>query len=303
MSKLKGYFLLASAQMGIAVNVLVGKYLIEEDLPMFMFLGGRFFISSLILSLLLLCKPKIVSPQHPTGKLEPFDWRFLFAQAFTGGFLFNYLFYWGIEYTTAISAGIISSTLPALLAISAYFLLGERIVYRQWIAIMFAMLGILVVSFDNMEPRGISGSSFGDFLVLLAMFPEALYSIFSKYMGERLTSLGSATIVNWMIFFMLLPFAGLSVLEVYVSHFSLSDLGLIIVAGMSGALFYWAWPKGLLVIPASTAAIFTGLLPISTSFLGWYFLLEPFGRYDALGMALVLISLVIGTYASRSQQR
>ena len=284
--------------MGIAANVVIGKFLIEYDMPTFMFLGFRFLVSSLCLSLLFLFNPKVISNSHPTSKLEFYDWRFLWAQAFTGGFLFNYLFFWGVEYTTAISAGIISSTLPAIIAIFAYLFLGEKINPRMWIAIFLATLGILVISMDNSDPSGTRGSSLGDCLILLAMFPEALYSIFNKFAGHRLAPLGSAMIVNWMIFLMLLPFFGLSMLEVYIDQFPLYVWGLIILAGASGALFYWAWPKGLLTISASTAGIFTALLPIMTAFLGWYFLFEPFGRYDAIGMILVLSSILIGTYRS-----
>jgi drug/metabolite transporter (DMT)-like permease len=297
-SRLVAYLLLTLAEVGIAVNVVIGKFAIEEDMPIFLFLGVRFFISSIALSTLMFFKPAIVTKDHPTGKLEFFDWRFLWAQAFTGGFLFNYFFYWGIEYTTAISAGIICSSLPALLAILAWLLLGERISSRQWLAVIFAVLGIVVISLDN-TPSGRTGSNFGDFLVLLAMFPEALYSIFSKFSGNRLTSLGSATIVNWMIFLMILPFALLSTVEVYVSEFPIFLWGLIGIGGICSALFYWAWPKGLQAVPTSTAAVFTTVLPITTAYLGWYFLYEPFGRYDAVALILVIISILLGTYPLR----
>jgi drug/metabolite transporter (DMT)-like permease len=295
--RLFAYLLLASAQAGVAINVVIGKYLIDNEMPMFLFLGARFLVSSVCLSVLMLFRPRIASLAHPTGKLHTMDWGFLLAQAFTGGFLFNYFFYWGIEYTTATSAGIISSSLPALLALFAYWFLGETLQFRKILAIVFAMLGIMVISLDNADPSGGSGSSFGDFLVFLAMIPEALYSIFSKFIGPRMTPLGSATITNWLIFLMMLPFSLLSLQDANSVNFAWFDWGLILLGGLSSAVFYWAWPKGLLVISASTAAIFTGLLPITTSFLGWYFLFEPFGAYDAIGMALVLISLVIGTRA------
>lgn len=293
--RLFAYSLLASAQAGVAINVVIGKYLIDNEMPMFLFLGVRFLVSSVCLSILMLFRPRIASLAHPTGKLHAIDWGFLLAQAFTGGFLFNYFFYWGIEFTTATSAGIISSSLPALLALFAYWFLGEALHFQKILAIVFAMLGIIVISLNNTDPRGEGGSSFGDLLIFLAMIPEALYSIFSKFIGHRMTPLGSATITNWLIFLMMLPFTILSLQDFNIVSFTWFNWGLIFLGGLSSAVFYWAWPKGLLVISASRAAIFTGLLPISTAFLSWYFLFEPFGAFDAVGMALVLISLVIGT--------
>ncbi|HRE33013.1 MAG TPA: EamA family transporter, partial [Candidatus Berkiella sp.] len=113
--------LLALAQAAIAVNVIVGKFVIEAQMPIFLFLGIRFLISGIILSvLMLLGRISLVSSRHPTKALEKKDWIFLLGQAMTGGFLFNYLFFRGIESTTATSAGIISSTLPAFLSIAAY---------------------------------------------------------------------------------------------------------------------------------------------------------------------------------------
>lgn len=135
------YLLLASAQASIAVNVVIGKYLIDEGMPTFLFLGTRFLISSVFLSFLMMFNSKVLTGYHPTGKLQSIDWWFLLAQAFTGGFLFNYFFYWGVEYTTATSAGIISSSLPAILAIFAYYFLGEKLSYRKILAIFLPCRG------------------------------------------------------------------------------------------------------------------------------------------------------------------
>ncbi len=81
-SHLLACLLLIAAEMGIAANVVIGKFLIEYDMPTFMFLGFRFLVSSLCLSLLFLFNPKVISNSHPTSKLEFYDWRFLWAQAF-----------------------------------------------------------------------------------------------------------------------------------------------------------------------------------------------------------------------------
>ncbi|HRE33014.1 MAG TPA: hypothetical protein PLD88_13640, partial [Candidatus Berkiella sp.] len=112
-----------------------------------------------------------------------------------------------------------------------------------------AILGIVVINLDNStDPDAVTGSFWGDFLVLLAILPEALYSIFNKCISHRVTPLGSACIVNWMIFLLMLPLC-LSTLEnVDMSLFPNYYWGLIAMGSLCGAFFYWAWGKGLQTI-------------------------------------------------------
>jgi len=290
------YLMLALAQAAIAVNVVVGKFVIEQEMPIFLFLGIRFLMSSILLTVMMpICKTTLLAPTHPTGKLDSKDWGYLLGQAVTGGFLFNYLFFWGIESTTATSAGIISSTLPAFLAICAYVLLGEKFTASKIMGIILAISGIVVISLDNgTDPDAITGSYWGDFLVLLAIFPEALYSIFNKYISNRVTPLGSAVVVNWLIFLIILPLSIGSLQSVSLSEFPSYYWGLIALGSVCGAFFYWAWGFGLKIIPASTAAIFGGILPVVTSLLGYCYLGERFGWYDLCGMLLVFASICVG---------
>jgi drug/metabolite transporter (DMT)-like permease len=290
------YCLLALSQAVIAVNVIIGKIVLER-MPTFLFIGSRFLISSVFLTLLmLLLKHRVTSTTHPQGYLQTKDWGYLIAQAATGGFLFNYFFFYGLEFTTATSAGIISSTLPAAIAICAYFFLNEKLSQRKLFSIGLAMLGILVINLDNsLNVEGETGSVFGDFLILLAMVPEALYSIFNKYIGHRVTPLGSATVVNWLIFLMMLPLASLALIDTDLTQYSLSLWGLTALGGFTTAFFYWGWSKALLVIPATTAAVFGGVLPIVTSILAYFILDEHFGWCDIGGMVLVIASILIAS--------
>lgn len=287
--------LLALGQTAIAVNVVAGKHLIEV-IPVHIYLCSRYLASTVFLSLfMLLLRQGWVEKQVKSKALHSRDWLLLTLQALTGGFLFNVLFFWGIASTTAISAGIISSSLPAILAICAFFCLGERIKKWKWIGIILAMIGILVINLDN--PAGQVGivSFWGNFLILLAMVPEAMYTIFNKFTSKRITTLGAATIVNFITFVMLIPFAIYEVFTVGVGQGSLGDWTLLIFTGFANLFFFWFWAKGLIHIPASTAAIFTSVLPVATTLLAWAFLHETLGQYDMLGMSLELLSIFIGT--------
>lgn len=247
----------------------------------------------------------MISDNHPHEKLQTRDWSFLVAQAFTGGFLFNYLFFKGIQYTTATSAGIISSALPAMIAICAFLCLGEKLNRTKILAIALAILGILIISLDNFSGNEEeTGSFFGDFLVLLSMLPEALYSIFNKFISHRVTPLGSAQVVNWFIFLMMLPLCLVNLYEapIHFQTYSYGLWGLLLLSGLCGGYFYWAWSKGLSLVPASTAAVFGGVLPVGTSILAFIFLKESFGWYNFFGMICVLASIAVVARGSLEKQ-
>ena len=287
---------LALAQVAIAVNVIVGKLVIDV-MPTHLFLCARFFFSTIFLLIIFkLSGSRVISPFHPVGRFGWRDLGFLAAQALTAGFLFNVLFFWGIDYTTATSAAIIGSTLPAFIAICAFLCLGEKLGLSKISGIIIAMVGVLVVSLDNPHgPDEYTGSFFGDAIILLSMIPEALYSVFNKFAGHRITPLGGAMIVNLLIFLMLLPLAVLNLFHVSLTDFDMTIWFLVSIGGLAGLFFFWFWSRGLLVIPTSTAALYGGVMPVAASLLAFLFLHENFGWYDFAGMMLVFVSLVIGS--------
>src|SRR5690348_12076825 len=132
-----GYMNLAFAQTVIGVNAVIGKYLADE-VPLFIFIFSRFFICSAILLIAFkLSKESVLTPAYahgPDNKLTTKEWMWLTAQALTGGLLFNLLFFGGLSFTTASSAGIISSALPAMIAICAWIFLRESLSSRKIMA-------------------------------------------------------------------------------------------------------------------------------------------------------------------------
>ena len=123
-------------------------------------------------------------------------------------FLFNVFFVWGLHHTTATAAGIVGSTLPAMIALSAVWLLKERLNFAKIFALILAMVGILVINLDYFEESSnLNHTFFGDVLVFIAMFPEAWYSIVSRKLATRITPLGAAFIANVVGFLALFPCA------------------------------------------------------------------------------------------------
>jgi drug/metabolite transporter (DMT)-like permease len=298
-----GYLNLALAQTIVGVNAVIGKYLADK-VPLFIFICGRFLIGSVILLVLFkLSKEPLLTPEYangPNNKLTTKEWTWLTAQAVTGGLLFNLLFFGGLCFTTASSAGIISSTLPAMIAICAWIFLKESLSSRKILAIMLAVTGIFIISLDNgMGKDAPQGHFLGDSLILLAMFPEALFSIFGRLLGKRVNPLASAAIVTTICWLTTIPFGLYDLVTQADYGLSTWHVMLIFFSGASTVIFYYCCNKGLAVVEAGISAVFGSLFPVSATILAWLFLDERLGMYDFIGMLVILTSIVVGAELRR----
>lgn len=293
---LLGYIALTLAQVFFAGNLVINKYLIAQ-MDMFVFLVWRFIFATIAFGAVFgLTRARFVEPTHPEQRITTADYVSCALQGLFAGFLFNILFCSGLKQTTATAAGIICSTLPALIAVFAVWFLKEYLGRTKIIALCLAMLGILFINLDQFSEttQTLDHTLLGDLLIFLAMLPEAWYSILSRKMGGRITPLGSAFLTNIFALIIILPF-GFKVGAFNFGDFSTLQYVLLFLAGISSLIFYWGWAWGLSFISASTAGLFAGVLPVATTGVAVLFLGERLHWFDLAGILLVLSSIVIGT--------
>ncbi len=291
---------LTLAQLFNGTNVVIGKYL-SGYMSVYTFVFIRFLLCALCAGFLYYRRWfTLVSAHHPLGALTGTDWGYLLAQVLCAGLLFNLIFYHGLQYTTATSAGIVTCSLPVVIAVLAVLLLHERLSLAKQLAILLAMLGIFIINIDNFflsVPH--SGSVYGDSIVFLAMFPLALYSIFSKKIAGRVTGLGTALVsgtvtsvgISFVLFYEIPSPQQYAGIMTWPWH----CYPLLLLSGLLTLTVYPLWAYGLRRVPVSSAAIFSGAVAIATSVLGSMFLGEHFALWDGLGMAVVFIALLISS--------
>ena len=290
--KYKAYLFLSIAQFSVAVNVVCGKILVEA-LPTMSYVAARFLFGVFFLSIIMLISRSGIYSDSQKEPMNKGDFQNIFLQALTAGFLFNLFFYWGLDYTTATSAGIISSCLPGIIAIMAVFLLKEKLNKQKIVALILSMLGILCLSMDNSlasdTPRG---SWLGDGLIFLSLIPEAIYSILNKRSSHKINTLATALIVNLIAFIMVTPLAYSEISRInFDLFFTVQVMAYLAITGACSAMFFWFWPQGLKTVEASDAAIFGGILPIACSLLAVTMLNESFKINEGMGLTMVLLSI------------
>ena len=65
----------------------------------------------------------------------------------------------------------------------------------------------------------------------------------------------------------------------------------------------WLWMTGLKHVAASSAGVFTVLLPVSAALVGVVFLGERFSPMQAAAFALALAGVVLATWPSSGERR
>lgn len=291
---LVGYIELFLAQVCIGINVITGK-LLTGFFPVFLLLAIRFTIGLCgMLVIMHVQRISIMMIYNRFMLLANKSKFLLFVQAICGGFLFNVFMLYGMKTISATSAGIISSIIPIMIFIISAVFLNEKINFQKIISIVIVVMGFIILNtgrrFDETERACV-----GNFLVLLAVIPEALFTILSKSINKKISSIEAVTFINLFNFILFLPFALINLTHFHLTHLNANLCSQLLLYGLSGGiLFFFFWYRGLTKINANTAALFTGIMPLSTTLLAFIFLNETISINQIIGMLLVTAAIFIG---------
>lgn len=288
------YLSLMLAQFTVGVNIVGSKYLLPV-MPESMILFFRFaFATSLLLVLYFISKKKNRSFVKEIQCLTSTDWKYLIAQALCAGILFNLLLLWGLQYTDAYIAGIITSALPAIITIFSAIFLHERLKVFNGLCVIFAVLGLVLINFSDFHFDN-RKELLGAFIVFLALIPEATYYLLVKKHVVRMPLLLISAVINFInvpILYCILVFGGH-----HVWSFSSLQWSILVAVALSSGIFYVLWNWGAQVVRGITSALFTAFMPIATLLIAAIFLGESISFLQFFGMILVLISIVLNACA------
>lgn len=292
----RGLIFLILAQIMVGVNIVSSKVLLSS-IPIFFLMAMRFTLATLTLLPLHWVSPaKKLSLHHYFSRLNKRDWLFIFAQAACAGILFNCFMLLGLHYTDANVAGIITSSLPAIIALLSWIFLKEKIVGKQSVSIIFATIGLLVIAYGKIREGEAIHSFLGDFLILVSLFPEAGYYVLCKVHLNNLPPFLTSALMNGVNAILLLPF-GLYALWSSPTELSVEVWLILFILGLSSGLFFVFYYFGCRLVDGILISLSTAVMPIATVLLAWLILSEQLSIWEGLGMAMVVLSIII--YAKR----
>ena len=289
MSSTKTAYVQMTVAMLLIGSLFVVSKVIVQTVPVFVASFLRQFLAFLALAAWLYAQ------KSPMPTIERRDWGVLLIQGVVGIFLFSIFALYGLKFTQAIDANIITSTTPLSMMLIAVLLLGERLTARRVGALALALLGTLAINVLGTHESGARQSVWlGNTLVVLAVLAEGVSFGFGKLLRSPISSAWLSLILTAIGSALFLPFALYSVATAELTQVPWTTWLLVLYSGVALTAFgVVLMNRGLKQVPASSASIFTALMPVSGVILSVIFLREPFHWYHTLGMALVCAAMAL----------
>ena len=284
---------------------LVGAYValtkpLAVVLPVFLLGWLRFGIGGVAM-LRWLRKPASEQPLSARSRV------LIFLESFLGNFLFTLCMITGVSMTSAVSAGVIMSFIPAMVALMSWIFLKEEIGPRVWAAVACGALGIGLLSLAQLHSSagqaavgaaegGSARAWLGNLLLFGAVICEGAYAVIGKKLTRVLSPKRISAIINLWGFVLMTPFGLYIALDFDFSSVG-ADMWLLLVFYALAASVWtvWLWMTGLKSVPASRAGVFTVMLPISAALVGVLVLGESLTGTQLVAFAIALAGLLLAT--------
>ncbi len=155
---------------------------------------------------------------------------------------------------------------PAIVVILAFLILKEKISKNNAIGLAFVIVGLLCVNLYTYFVEGTLDSSvLGNFLILIAVTGEGLFSVLSKIKCIPMSPVYRTTLVAGLAFICLLPLAIHDAWGYPFAEMSLQTILCIAYYGIFVSFIsYVLWFRGIAKVAASNAAIFISVVPVSS---------------------------------------
>ena len=296
------YFLLALSMSLVGSYVALSKPLVAA-LPVFLLAWLRFGVG-------ILAMPHWLKTPQDELPMTTNTKKLVFLESFFGNFLFTLCMLYGIGLTSAVSAGVIMASIPAVIAVMSWFFLGEKINRRIVMGIACVALGTLLFTISNtalflhsdLKSASIQTYAYafwGNLLIFGAVVCEATYAVIGKKLTASLSPKRITALINLWGFALMTPM-GLYVAWTFeFESVAFNNWLLLIFYALAASVgSVWLWMTGLKSIPAAKAGVFTVMLPISTASVGVLFLDETLSLLQCVAFGICLLGVVMATHSS-----
>lgn len=262
-------------------NWVVMKLAVQYASP-FQFAALRTFLGAMMLfAVLFFTKRPLALKEFPTmlalGLLQ--------TCGFTG------LLIWALVEGGAGKTAVLSYTMPFWVMLFAWPMLGEKVQGWQWLAVAFALFGIVLI----FDPLHIKADGFSMLLALLSGISWAISAIVSKKLHQRAPHLDLLNITAWPTLLGSIPIVLLALLlpAPPIQWTNTFYLTIIYSIFLSGSLAWVLWLYALQRLPAGVASMASMLAPVIGVSAAWWQLGERPSQIELLGMLFIALALVI----------
>lgn len=196
----------------------------------------------------------------------------------------------GMKYISASGASIIVATIPVFTYPIEAWTGRQKVDRNGLLLILSSWLGVyLVIAPDGSQEAGTDHVK-GSLLIFLAMVSWIIYTLISKRLGERYSSLQMTTVQTLLSIPLFLPFV---LNEVPLWHWpsAVAAVHLAFLGVFCSALAYVFFLYGISTLGPAVSSSYLNLIPLITMTIGAAFLGERLSLPQLAGAFLILASL------------
>lgn len=216
---------------------------------------------------------------------------------------------YGLQYTSAAQAGMITSLLPLCVTAAAFFLLGERTGMRTWAGLGLAITGVTWLSLGGVSTESAPAPLLGNLLEMLAMLCATLYTICARRLSLHYSAMEitGMQVTGGALFFCPLALAPIATPLVVLPMTlpSWFPAAMVVYLGTVVTFVgYGFYNYGIRRLSASQAAAYCNLMPVVALGLGVTVLNEviTLAQYAASGLVILGVLLSQGNQQKDSLQ-
>lgn len=235
------------------------------------------------------------------------NWRLIVAKR-TLFFVLGGLMVWSgaglllsVNYTTAINATLVNASQPAVTAVGAFLLGRDRLTPVQWLGILAATCGIVVMaSRGDWDVLAHFAFNTGDIIIFVATFGFSAYALNVHRVPGEMGLFTSLFVIGMAGSLLVLPayiYESVAVRPMPLSweaFFAVATLAVFMTV-----LSIFLWNAGNRAIGPSRAGIFVNLFPVFSAILAIIFLGEELHAYHVAGAACVCLGITLVVLAGR----
>jgi drug/metabolite transporter (DMT)-like permease len=272
----------------LAGSSLVVAKILSVSVPIF--LTG--FLSLIVAFICML--PMQIKKRWELKRLNQRELLLMLLQALFGIVLFRVFTLYGLRYTSAANAAVITAATPAVMALFSLLFLKERLRLHTAFGVSAALAALVIINLDQVSQVGNQGSWLGNLLIGMAVISEVMLTIFRKLTRTGISSITNTTMLTLIAIVLMMPFALLELKAFSLGHITGRDwLAIIYYGAIATSAAYILWGSGALKIPATYTGVACVAMPVSALLLSGIVLGEILTLYHILGCSLAVIGIVI----------
>ena len=205
------------------------------------------------------------------------------------------LWYWGLQYTTALNAGILGAAAPIFVSVASALLFGDRLGRGNWLGIALTVLAVLItVAKGSLGVLLTLTMNRGDLIILTSQVAWITYSLYSRAAASTLPPVWVMAGANLAAGLVLVPLSLL--VERPWQHWWAWRGWLVVLYGALPVTVGHLWFYQIVrTIGAGRAVTFLNLMPFAVLAMAWLLVGETIHAYHVIGAALVAAGVYLVT--------